>query len=58
MLSDDYKYTVKVHLYYPNLAIDDGGNQGFWTMTYNEVCTCKHISFKSFKVLLYLHTQF
>jgi len=64
MLSDDYKYTVMVKLYYPDLAIDDDGNQGFWTMIYNEVCTRGNMLFTSFnnesffyKTNKYPHTQ-
>ena len=28
------KYTVE--LLYPNMAVDQYGNQGFWTMVYNQ----------------------
>jgi len=37
---------VKVNLYFPDLAIDEDGNQGFWTKIYNEVRVLIHYPFQ------------
>ncbi|GFR70692.1 dipeptidyl peptidase 1 [Elysia marginata] len=48
------QYKVKVHLDYPDLAVDEFGNQGFWTIIYNQgfevvVGGSKYFGFSEFK---------
>lgn len=48
------QYTVKVNLEYPDVAIDEFGNKGFWTIIYNQgfevvVGGIKYFGFSVFK---------
>ena len=37
LFSGQMKSVVKVNLMFPDVALDQFGNKGFWTMIYNQV---------------------